>query len=103
MFEPTGDHSEEIRGREDHGEVQEAQSNMQAQPAAHSSGGPGRRLLGLKKGVFPVGLGFFVPPNNGRYGYGPPYGILHTDGPLRVALHAPGQLRFAWVVRQGDQ
>ena len=39
IFEPAGTHPEEDRGREDHGEVQEAQSKQQAQPAAHPQRG----------------------------------------------------------------
>ena len=30
IFEPAGGHPEEVRGREDHGELREAQSNQQA-------------------------------------------------------------------------
>ena len=30
IFEPAGGHPEKVRGREDHGELQEAQSNQQA-------------------------------------------------------------------------
>ena len=65
IFEPAGGHPEQVRGREDHGELEEAQSNQQAQPAADSPRGPGPRLLGLRTGVFPVRLGFLVPPNKG--------------------------------------
>ena len=73
IFEPAGGHPEEVRGREDHGELQEAQSgelqeaqtNQKAQPAAHSPRGPDPRLLGLRTGVFLVRLGFLVPPNKG--------------------------------------
>ena len=40
-------------------------------PAADSPRGPGPRLLGLRTGVFPVRLGFLVPPDKGAQGYGP--------------------------------
>ena len=63
IFEPAGGHPEEFRGCEDHGELEEAQSNQQAQPAAYSPRGPGPRLLGLRTSVFPVRLGFLVSPN----------------------------------------
>ena len=82
VFEPDGGHPEEFHGREDHGELQEAQSNQQAQSAADAARGIDPRLLGLRTGVFPVKLGFLVPPGKGAYGYGAPYSILHTHGPL---------------------
>ena len=63
IFEPTGGHPENVRGREDHGELEEPQSSKQAQPAAHSPRGPGPRLLRLRTGVFSVRLGFLVPPD----------------------------------------
>ena len=50
VLEPAGGHPEEVRGREEHGELQ-AQSNQQAQPAADSPRGPGPRLLGLRMGA----------------------------------------------------
>ena len=61
IFEPAGDHPEGVRGREDHGELQEVQTNQQAQSAAHSPHGPGSKLVGLRTGVSPVRLGIIVP------------------------------------------
>ena len=57
IFEPAGGHPEEVRGREDHGELQEAQSNQQTRSAALSPRGPCPRLLGLRTGV---SLGWYV-------------------------------------------
>ena len=54
-------------------------------------------------GVFPVRLVFFVPPNHRAQGHRLSHGVLHSDGPLWVARHAPGQQGFTRVVRQGYQ
>ena len=54
IFEPTGSHSENVRKRENHGELQEAQPNQQAQSAADFPRGPGPRFLWLRTGVVPV-------------------------------------------------
>ena len=54
IFDPAGGHPKEVRGRDNHGELQEAQSNQQTQPATDSPSGPGPRLLGPRKGVSPL-------------------------------------------------
>ena len=52
VLEPAGGHPEEIWQCEDHGELQGAQPNSQAQPTADSPRGPGPGLLRLRSGVF---------------------------------------------------
>ena len=54
IFEPAGGHPKQVWGHEDHGELQEAQSNQQTQPATDSLSGPGPRLFGPRKGVSPL-------------------------------------------------
>lgn len=98
IFEPTDGHTEDIQGRKNHGDLQDANSTSNL---SHLS------IRRVDQVTVPMGPGrafslrdlvFSFLEIEGAPGYGPSFSVMCTHGPLRLVCHALGQQRFSWMV-----